>query len=65
MRTSLKQWHMANDYSAQPSLNNTFVKANPTTRIFAVESADWHKLIVDIYFDFKAVRPVAKYGEPI
>lgn len=65
MRTSLKQWHMANDYSAQPSLNNTFVKANPTTRIFAVESADWHKLIVDIYFDFKAIRPVAKYGEPI
>lgn len=65
LRTSLKQWHMANDYSAQPSLNNTFVKANPTTRIFAVESADWHKLIVDIYFDFKAIRPVAKYGEPI
>ena len=56
---------MANDYSAQPSLNNTFVKANPTTRIFAVESPDWHKLIVDIYFDFKAIRPVAKYGEPI
>ncbi|HPV56055.1 MAG TPA: major capsid protein, partial [Tenuifilaceae bacterium] len=65
MRTSLKQWHMANDYSAQPSLNNTFVKANPTTRIFAVEHPQWHKLIVDIYFDFKAIRPVAKHGEPI
>ena len=65
MRTSLKQWHMANDFSAQPSLNNTFVKANPTTRIFAVQSPQWHKLIVDIYFDFKAIRPVAKHGEPI
>lgn len=65
MRTSLKHYHMAREFSAMPSLNNSFVKADPTTRIFAVTSEEWHKLICDIYFDFKAIRPVSKYGTPI
>ena len=65
MRTSLKHWHMARDFSAQPSLNNSFVKSDPTTRIYAVQTLAWQKLICQLYIDFKAIRPVAKFGDPI
>lgn len=65
MRTSLKHWHLAREFDTVPSLNSAFVTSNPDTRIFAVESEEWSKLICQLYFDFKAIRPVSKYGEPI
>lgn len=65
MRTSLKHWHMARDFSTRPTLSDTFVQSDPTTRIYAVESVEWSKLICQLYFDFKAIRPVSKFGEPM
>ena len=64
-RDSLLFWHMARKFDSQPSLNSSFVEANPTTRIYPVEDETYKKLLVTIYFDFKAIRPIPKFGNPI
>lgn len=38
--TTLNFWHMARDFSSEPTLNNTFVECNPTKRIHAVQTND-------------------------
>lgn len=35
-RTSLDFWHMGRKFATRPNLNETFINADPTTRIFAV-----------------------------
>lgn len=65
MRTSLKFWHMANDYSQQPNLNSAFVECSPTNRVFAVEDPEYHKLVIQTYCDIKAIRPMSKYATPL
>lgn len=64
MRTSLKFWHMANDYSQTPNLNEKFIECDPTHRVFAVEDKNYQKLIIQTYCDFKAIRPMSKYAIP-
>lgn len=64
MRTSLKFWHMANDYSEAPNLNRTFIECDPTHRVFAVEDKSYQKLIVQTYADIKAIRPMSKFAIP-
>lgn len=39
-RTTLNFWHFARDFTSDPALNASFVKAVPTERVFAVNSAD-------------------------
>lgn len=66
-RDTLDYWHMGRIFSELPTLNANFVKCDPTTRVFAVESggepADDHCL-VQIYNSVKAVRPIPKYADP-
>lgn len=38
-RTTLNYWHMARDLVAAPTLNASFITADPTTRIYAAPSA--------------------------
>lgn len=61
--TTLNSWHMGREFSSDPALNSTFVSANPTTRIYAVTSAD--QLYCYIDHEIKAVRRVKKYANPI
>ena len=64
-RTNLDFWHMARIFSNAPKLNSSFVEADPTTRIFAVEDPNASsKLYAQVVFDIKAVRPMPKYGTP-
>lgn len=64
-RTNLDFWHMARIFSNLPKLNSSFVQADPTTRIFAVEDPNASsKLYAQVVFDIKAVRPMPKYGTP-
>ena len=63
-KDSLSYWHMGRIFSSQPSLNGTFIKANPTNRIFNVLDDEHQKLWVHVYHNFKALRPMAVYGEP-
>lgn len=64
-RTSLDFWHMGRIFSNPPKLNSSFVEADPTTRIFAVEDPQAsQKLYAQVVFDIKAVRPMPKFGTP-
>ncbi|MEM0173654.1 MAG: major capsid protein [Sulfolobaceae archaeon] len=62
---TLEFWHMARKFENEPALNADFVQSNPDNRIFPVPITDTtDKLLVQTYTNFKAIRPVAKYGNP-
>ena len=63
-RSSLKHWHMAREFDTAPSLNYTFTKADPTTRIFTVPGEDDENLYCHIYNKVKAKRPMPYFGTP-
>ena len=60
---NLDFWHMARKFENRPKLNGDFVQSNPTERIYPVED-DSNKLLVQTYTNFRAIRPIAKYGNP-
>lgn len=64
MRDTLKFWHMAREFSSAPALNSTFVKSDPTHRVFAVTDPNEHKLIVQVYNNLKAIRPIPYFNNP-
>lgn len=61
-RNTLSHWHMGRIFTAKPSLNQSFVEANPTTRIFAVPSSA--QMYVQIYHKVDALRPLPYFGTP-
>lgn len=61
-RDSLSFWHMGRIFASKPALNNTFVKSDPTTRIFAVEEGE--QLYVQLYNKVDAIRPLPYFGTP-
>lgn len=64
MRDSLDFWHMGRIFSSKPSLNASFVKSDPTTRIFAVTEDSEH-LYCQLYNRVDAIRPMPYFGTPI
>ncbi|WNK12684.1 MAG: major capsid protein [Microvirus sp.] len=62
-RTTLNMWHMAREFSSNPALNSTFVQSNPTTRIYAVTSAD--QILAYVNHNIVAKRQLKKYAKPI
>lgn len=64
MRDNMDFWHMGRIFDSQPSLNEDFVKANPTKRIFAVDDPDEASMFIQIYNDVKAKRPMPYFGTP-
>lgn len=62
--STLNFWHMARDLSggADPALNETFIKSNPTKRVFAVNSTDC--LWIMARHSIQARRMVARGGMP-
>lgn len=65
MRTSLSFWHMGRIFSAQPELNQAFIEADPTTRIFNTITTENDKLWVHLYNKVDALRPLPYWGTPI
>lgn len=61
---NLDFWHMGRKFTSVPPLNTSFVTSDPTHRVFAVIDPTEHKLLVQTYVNFQAIRPIAKYGEP-
>lgn len=63
-RSTLSFWHLGRIFNRAlpPQLNDTFIKANPNTRIFAVEEGD--HIFGHIYNRIRAVRKMPKYGIP-
>lgn len=68
-RTTLKHWTAAREFANLPALNEDFINADPTenntNRIFAVQDGETDHLFIQVYNDIKAVRPMAKYGNPM
>lgn len=59
-RTTLNTWHMARDLSSLPSINEAFITADPTNRVYAV-TAD-PQLYVMAYHSMQARRLLSKVG---
>lgn len=59
----IDNWHLAQEFSTRPALNQTFIEEDPPIdRVIAVP-AEPH-FIMDAYFDFKCARPMPMYGTP-
>jgi len=61
--TPLDQWHLAEEYSALPLLNDTFITSNPPIeRVIAVPT--YPHFLMDTFFDYKCARPMPTYSVP-
>ena len=61
--TPLDQWHLAQEFSSLPVLNDTFIQeAPPIERVIAVPSEP--QFLLDTYFDLKCARPMPVYSVP-
>lgn len=60
---SLDYWHLAQVFSAPPSLSKEFIEENPPfARVLAVQ--DEPQFLLDVWFDCKAIRPLPVYSVP-
>ena len=60
---SLDAWHLAQDFTALPALNDTFIEENPPIdRVIAVPAEP--QFILDTYMDLKCTRPMPTYSIP-
>ncbi len=60
---SLDVWHLAQDFSVLPVLNQAFIEDNPPVdRVIAVPSEP--QFLLDVFFTIKAARPLPLYGTP-
>lgn len=62
-RDDLDFWHMGRKFASDPPFNQSFVEANPTDRIFAVQDGT-DTLWCQIYNDLKANRPMPYFANP-
>ena len=60
---TLDAWHLAQDFSALPTLNTTFIQDTPPiARVIAVTTEP--HFLFDAYFTQRCVRPMPLYGVP-
>lgn len=60
---SLDTWHLAQEFSALPTLSSTFIVEDPPVdRVIAVTSEP--HFIADMYFDVKCARPMPVFSVP-
>lgn len=63
-RDNLSFWHMGRIFEELPELNESFVNANPTHRIFAVSDPGDHKLYAQVYHNARVIRKLPIFGTP-
>lgn len=63
-RSTLDYWTAGRIFATPPALNEDFVQADPTHRIFAVTDPDVDKLYCQVLNKVLAIRPMPKYGTP-
>lgn len=60
---TIDMWHLAEKYTALPTLSNTWIQSNPPiSRVLAVTSAP--QILMDGWVQFKAARPMPVYSVP-
>lgn len=62
--SSLDVWHLAEEFSTAPALNETFINSNTPIERSLTVAADYPHLIMDMWFDYKHARPMMTYGIP-
>lgn len=61
--TPLDVWHLAQKFTALPTLNSTFIQENPPiNRVLAVPTQP--EFIMDSFIDVRATRPMPTYSVP-
>lgn len=64
-RSTLKNWHMARDFTAVPNLNSDFLRVDDSQyRPFSVPLPDEDHFFIQIFNNVKALRKIPKYGSP-
>lgn len=63
-RTTDKHWHMSREFSSSPLLNASFIKSDPTFRVFAVTDPAQDHIYVHVLNKTIAHRRMPKYGTP-
>lgn len=63
-RTNLTGYHTGRIFTSEPNLNENFITADPTKRMFAVELQDVQPWWLRIEFDIKHVRRLPKWPTP-
>jgi hypothetical protein len=61
--TSLDVWHLSQDFSTLPVLNDTFIQDNPPVDRVIVTATEPHFLF-DSYIDMKTARPMPMFSVP-
>lgn len=63
---SLDYWHLADEYSSQPFLSDSWIREDSTNvdRVLAVSSSVSNQIFGDIYLDIVATRPLPLYSVP-
>jgi hypothetical protein len=63
---TIDPWHLAQKFTALPTLNTTFIQDTPpVSRVVAVgASANGQQFIFDSFFDCKKARPMPMYSVP-
>ncbi|WNK14561.1 MAG: major capsid protein [Microvirus sp.] len=60
---SLDSWHLSQDFSTRPVLNDVFIEEHPPfSRVVAVQNEPI--FIADFYFSLRCARPMPVYGVP-
>lgn len=60
---TLDSWHVAQDFAATPTLNNTFItQTTPIDRVKAVDTEP--DILFDSYIELRHVRPMPTYSVP-
>ena len=62
---SLDVWHLAEEFGSLPALNSTFIQCNtPIERALVVTDASYPHILIDLWFNYKHIRPMMTYGLP-
>lgn len=63
---TIDPWHLAQKFTALPTLNSTFIQDSPpVSRIVAVgASANGQQFLLDAFFSIRSVRPMPMYSVP-
>lgn len=60
---SLDVWHLAQKFTALPTLSASFIEDNPPlSRVLAVQNEP--QILLDVYFNLKSIRPMPVYSVP-
>lgn len=61
---SLDVWHLAEEFETAPQLNDTFIGSNTPIERSLVITDGYPHLLMDLWFNYRHVRPMVVYGVP-